>query len=196
MRNRGLSLYGQMRNRGRIVAMDVDEARLNRSAVRLSKAGVDNVQRHTISQGRDAWLKRRKRSFDRVLVDAPCSGIGAWRRNPDARWLRRTRPLAELLPVQAFEDSSSPERMMWCPSVILYHDEPQCITLRYAKPCHAALHHAAPCFAAPCFAAPSFAIPCFARAVPCPAVPCFSVPCPAVLFRALPCRALPCCAVL
>ena len=47
------------------------------------------------------WLKRRKRKFDRVLVDAPCSGVGAWRRNPDARWLRRTRPLDELLPVQA-----------------------------------------------------------------------------------------------
>ena len=40
-------------------------------------------------------------SFDRVLVDAPCSGVGAWRRNPDARWLRRTRPIEELLPVQA-----------------------------------------------------------------------------------------------
>ena len=39
--------------------------------------------------------------YDRVLVDAPCSGVGAWRRNPDARWLRRTRPLEELLPVQA-----------------------------------------------------------------------------------------------
>ena len=66
-----------------------------------AKAGVDNVQRHTIEVGKDQWLKRRKRSFDRVLVDAPCSGVGAWRRNPDARWLRRTRPLDELLPVQA-----------------------------------------------------------------------------------------------
>ena len=59
------------------------------------------MQRHTIEVGKDQWLKRRKRSFDRVLVDAPCSGVGAWRRNPDARWLRRTRPLEELLPVQA-----------------------------------------------------------------------------------------------
>ena len=67
----------------------------------LFQAGVDNVQRHTIQAGKDQWLKRRKRSFDRVLVDAPCSGVGAWRRNPDARWLRRTRSLDELLPVQA-----------------------------------------------------------------------------------------------
>ena len=62
---------------------------------------MDNVQRHEILAGKDQWLKRRKRTFDRVLVDAPCSGVGAWRRNPDARWLRRTRPLEELLPVQA-----------------------------------------------------------------------------------------------
>ena len=69
---------------------------------RLAKAGVDNVERHVIADGpKDAWLKRRKRSFDRVLVDAPCSGVGAWRRNPDARWLRKTRPLETLLPVQA-----------------------------------------------------------------------------------------------
>ena len=48
---------------------------------------MDNVQRHEILAGKDQWLKRRKRTFDRVLVDAPCSGVGAWRRNPDARWL-------------------------------------------------------------------------------------------------------------
>ncbi|EOD21900.1 hypothetical protein EMIHUDRAFT_255181, partial [Emiliania huxleyi CCMP1516] len=96
-----LALAAQMRNKGRLVAMDVDHARLERGAPRRKKAGVDNVQTHVIEQGKDKWLKRRKRTFDRVLVDAPCSGVGAWRRNPDARWLRRTRPIEELLPVQA-----------------------------------------------------------------------------------------------
>ena len=96
-----MALAAQMRNKGRLLAMDIDEARLGRSAPRLAKAGVDVVERHVIDPGSDKWLKRRKRSFDRVLVDAPCSGVGAWRRNPDARWLRRTRPLDELLPVQA-----------------------------------------------------------------------------------------------
>ena len=90
-----------MRNSGKIVAMDIDAARLARSAKRHAKAGVDNVERHVIEEGKDKWLKRRKRSFDRVLVDAPCSGVGAWRRNPDARWLRKTRPVDELLPIQA-----------------------------------------------------------------------------------------------
>jgi 16S rRNA (cytosine967-C5)-methyltransferase len=84
-----------------ILWQDVDSARLARAAPRLAKAGVDNVEQHVIAPGADKWLKRRKRSFDRVLVDAPCSGVGAWRRNPDARGLRRTRPLDELLPVQA-----------------------------------------------------------------------------------------------
>lgn len=96
-----LALAASMGNRGRLWAMDIDERRLASGAPRCAKAGVDNVQRHTIEVGKDQWLKRRKRSFDRVLVDAPCSGVGAWRRNPDARWLRRTRPLEELLPVQA-----------------------------------------------------------------------------------------------
>ena len=66
--------------------MDIDGERLERGARRCAKAGVHNVERRAIAPGADKWLKRRKRSFDRVLVDAPCSGVGAWRRNPDARW--------------------------------------------------------------------------------------------------------------
>ena len=97
-----LALAAEMGNKGRLVAADIDEGRLANSAPRLAKAGVSNVQRHTlVVTGKDKWLKRRKRSFDRVLVDAPCSGVGAWRRNPDARWLRRTRSVTDLLPVQA-----------------------------------------------------------------------------------------------
>lgn len=97
-----LALAAAMDNKGRLLATDIDEARLARSAPRHAKAGVANVQRHVLpSQGKDPFLKRRKRSFDRVLVDAPCSGVGAWRRNPDARWLRKARPLDELVDVQA-----------------------------------------------------------------------------------------------
>ena len=47
------------------------------------------------------WLKRQKGNFDRVLVDAPCTGTGTWRRNPDGRWTLSPRDLAELLPKQA-----------------------------------------------------------------------------------------------
>lgn len=96
-----LALAAEMQNKGRLFALDVDERRLERSAPRYAKAGVANVQRRTINPGADAWLKRRKRRFDRVLVDAPCSGVGAWRRNPDARWSRKSPDIADLLALQS-----------------------------------------------------------------------------------------------
>ena len=63
--------------------------RLDGAVRRLRRAGVHNVERHLLEPG-DKWVKRRAGSFDRVLVDAPCTGTGTWRRNPDAR-LRLTR---------------------------------------------------------------------------------------------------------
>lgn len=96
-----LALAAAMGNRGQLFALDVDARRLDRSAPRFAKAGVDNVRRRAIKPTGDAWLKRQKRRFDRVLVDAPCSGVGAWRRNPDARWARGQPPLDELTALQA-----------------------------------------------------------------------------------------------
>jgi 16S rRNA (cytosine967-C5)-methyltransferase len=96
-----LALAADMQNKGRLYALDTDGRRLERSAPRYAKAGVDTVQRREIATGADPWLKRRKRRFDRVLVDAPCTGVGAWRRNPDARWSRKSPPLSELVPLQA-----------------------------------------------------------------------------------------------
>lgn len=84
-----LGLAMTMGNRGHIVACDVSEPRLDGAVRRLRRAGVHNVERHLLVQG-DKWAKRRAASFDRVLVDAPCTGTGTWRRNPDAR-LRLTR---------------------------------------------------------------------------------------------------------
>lgn len=96
-----LAMAALMNNKGRVVAMDVFENRLDRSAQRLRRAGAHNVERRTIDSDNRKWLKRQAGAFDRVLVDAPCTGTGTWRRNPDGRWTLRPEDLAELVPKQA-----------------------------------------------------------------------------------------------
>jgi len=95
-----LALAGMMQNRGQIVACDVSASRLDGAVRRLRRAGVHNVERHLLEPG-DKWLKRRAGAFDRVLVDAPCTGTGTWRRNPDARLRLTQQGLAELVAKQA-----------------------------------------------------------------------------------------------
>ena len=95
-----LALAMLMQNRGHLVACDVSAPRLEGAVRRLRRAGVQNVERHLVAPG-DKWAKRRSGTFDRVLVDAPCTGTGTWRRNPDARGRLRELDLAELVPKQA-----------------------------------------------------------------------------------------------
>jgi 16S rRNA (cytosine967-C5)-methyltransferase len=91
-----LALAASMQNRGKIVACDTAGWRLDRSGQRLRRAGISNVERRALASERDPWVKRHAKSFDRVLVDAPCLGIGSWRRNPDAKWRATPNDLAEL----------------------------------------------------------------------------------------------------
>ncbi|GAB4367192.1 MAG: RsmB/NOP family class I SAM-dependent RNA methyltransferase [Kiloniellaceae bacterium] len=79
-----LALAAAMAGRGRLLAMDVEQARLDRSALRLKRAGAGFVERRATKD--IAGDESLHGTFDRVLVDAPCSGSGAWRRHPDARW--------------------------------------------------------------------------------------------------------------
>jgi 16S rRNA (cytosine967-C5)-methyltransferase len=95
-----LALAMTMQNGGHIVACDVSVPRLDGAVRRLRRAGVHNVERHLIEPG-SKWAKRRAASFDRVLVDAPCTGTGTWRRNPDARTRLAERDLLELVDKQA-----------------------------------------------------------------------------------------------
>lgn len=81
-----LAIAAQMANRGHVIACDVLEGRLKRAAERFRRAGLHNIETRLLASETDRWVKRHKGTFDRVLVDAPCSGTGTWRRNPDARW--------------------------------------------------------------------------------------------------------------
>jgi 16S rRNA (cytosine967-C5)-methyltransferase len=92
-----LALAAGMANRGKLVACEVSQHRLDRAARRLRRAGVTNVERRALSGERDKWVKHHKAGFDRVFVDVPCLGTGTWRRNPDAKWRMRPEDLAELV---------------------------------------------------------------------------------------------------
>ncbi|HSA91124.1 MAG TPA: RsmB/NOP family class I SAM-dependent RNA methyltransferase [Burkholderiales bacterium] len=84
-----------MRGTGRIYAMDVSAKRLAALAPRAARAGVTNV--HTVVLGEDeARARRLAGKLDRVLVDAPCSGFGTLRRNPDLKWRHGPEAVAEL----------------------------------------------------------------------------------------------------
>lgn len=96
-----LALGAVMQNKGQLLALDVMKGRLDRAQVRIRRADLHNIERHLLRDHRDPWLKRRKAKFDRVLVDAPCSGSGAWRRNPDARWRLGEEELRRLVGLQA-----------------------------------------------------------------------------------------------
>ncbi len=95
-----LALAAEMDNRGQLIAADVHNKRLARAAQRLKRAGVFNAERKVLDSERDPWIKKNKGKFDRVLVDAPCSGTGSWRRAPDSKWRRDEKDLEELVALQ------------------------------------------------------------------------------------------------
>ncbi len=97
-----LALAAAMNNRGRLIACDVSAKRLERAVKRLRRAGVHNVERRALGPDAAGWLKRQAGRFDRVLVDAPCSGTGTWRRNPDMKW--RIGP-ADVAALRATQDA-------------------------------------------------------------------------------------------
>lgn len=96
-----LALAMLMRGTGRIYAMDVSARRLAELAPRAARAGVTNVHPLVLSGDGDARAKRLAGKLDRVLVDAPCSGFGTLRRNPDLKWRHGAQAIAELAVKQA-----------------------------------------------------------------------------------------------
>ncbi len=91
-----LALGALMRNTGRLYAFDVSEKRLNNLGKRLKRSGLSNLNAQVINNENDLKLKRLNGKFDRVLVDAPCSGLGTLRRNPDLKWRQTAQDVAEL----------------------------------------------------------------------------------------------------
>jgi 16S rRNA (cytosine967-C5)-methyltransferase len=95
-----LALAALMENQGQIFATDTDKRRLAAIHERLERSGARNVQVRTPRGAKDALADLAGRA-DLVLIDAPCTGTGAWRRNPDAKWRVRPGALAERLKEQA-----------------------------------------------------------------------------------------------
>ncbi len=96
-----LALGAMMRNTGRLYAFDVSEKRLAKLKPRLARSGLANVHPQLIGSERDSRIKRLAGKFDRVLVDAPCTGLGTLRRNPDLKWRQTPQTVAELTAKQA-----------------------------------------------------------------------------------------------
>jgi 16S rRNA (cytosine967-C5)-methyltransferase len=96
-----LLLGALMRSQGRLYAFDVSARRLANLKPRLARSGLSNVHPMQLEDERDRHVKRLAGKIDRVLVDAPCSGFGTLRRNPDLKWRQPASAIAELAAKQA-----------------------------------------------------------------------------------------------
>jgi len=90
-----------MASSGRLYAFDVAEKRLAKMKPRLARSGLSNVMPQLLSSENDTRVKRLAGKLDRVLVDAPCSGLGTVRRNPDLKFRQTAESVAELTQKQA-----------------------------------------------------------------------------------------------
>jgi 16S rRNA (cytosine967-C5)-methyltransferase len=97
-----LALAAEMANQGHIIASDTDRGRLSRMRRRLERAGVGVVEPRLLDPGREReMLADLRGAADLVLVDAPCSGSGTWRRNPETRWRLTPERLDRVVALQA-----------------------------------------------------------------------------------------------
>ena len=96
-----LALGAEMRNTGRLYAFDTSGHRLASLKPRLARSGLSNVYPAQIAHERDDRIKRLSGKLDRVLVDAPCSGLGTLRRNPDLKWRQTPQSIDEMRVKQA-----------------------------------------------------------------------------------------------
>ena len=91
-----LALGAMMQSAGRLYAFDISEHRLSKLTPRLRRSQLSNVHPQLLDSEHDPRVRRLARKIDRVLVDAPCSGFGTLRRNPDLKWRQSAQGIAEL----------------------------------------------------------------------------------------------------
>ena len=96
---KSLILADIMKNRGRILSLDINQKRLKQASLRFKRAGVHNVETRLVDLN---WsTKGLEKKFDLVLIDAPCSGVGTWSRSPDSRFNFNKKKLVELINIQS-----------------------------------------------------------------------------------------------
>jgi 16S rRNA (cytosine967-C5)-methyltransferase len=96
-----LVLAAMMENRGHIVACDTSPGRLERARPRLERAGVEIAELQVLEGENGLWPGAEEGGYDCVLVDAPCSGTGIWRRHPEARWRINSENMMQFTALQA-----------------------------------------------------------------------------------------------
>jgi 16S rRNA (cytosine967-C5)-methyltransferase len=95
---KSLHLAALMKNKGKIISMDIHEWKLKELKTRAARGGVDIIETKVIEGSKT--IKRLENSFDRVLLDVPCSGLGVLRRNPDSKWKLSIAEIERLLILQ------------------------------------------------------------------------------------------------
>lgn len=95
---KSLHMAAMMKNKGKIISMDIHEWKLKELKTRAARDGVDIIETRVIDSGKT--IKRMEESFDRVLLDVPCSGLGVIRRNPDTKWKLSNEEISRLMDLQ------------------------------------------------------------------------------------------------
>jgi 16S rRNA (cytosine967-C5)-methyltransferase len=112
-----LHIAAQMQGKGRLLAMDVEQWKLDNLKVRARRAGAHNVETRIIASSKT--IKRMKLTADRVLLDVPCSGLGVLKRNPDAKWRDTPERLPILMALQK-QILQSYSRMVKVDGILVY----------------------------------------------------------------------------
>lgn len=133
-----LALGACMRNTGRLYAFDTSAHRLDALKPRLARSGLSNVFSAAITHERDERVKRLYGKIDRVLVDAPCSGLGTLRRHPDLKWRQTPQSVAAFAKQQAIILEAAarmlkPGGRLVYATCSLLHDENEAVALEFTS---------------------------------------------------------------